>query len=849
MSSDKRTAQNFHKKQPPLMSKFVLFSVALFLIILVTGSIAFTFSMRQIIRTNKGSELSRLLEFERHRLETHVKSEISFALMIADSPLIKHYFANPANLEIQRMALEELAAYRNVFNANTIFWVNDVDKLFYFNDNDPFILDTESPDNYWYPMTLQQKEAYNFNINYNPDLNVTNLWINVPVYDNHRKPIGIVGTGVDLSIFIDMLYDNYTGRAHLYFFNAAGEITGAKNIELVAAKKNIEEELSDVGVDIIAGAKALGPGKVRAIDSSLGKIALGSVPLLEWYAVAVFPDSIVDYGSAMTALFLVMLIVVALVFVVFNVFIAGLINPLGKSMEEAEAANQAKTNFLSTMSHEMRTPMNAIIGMTTIGRNADDTSRKDYAFDKIDNASRHLLGIINDVLDMSKIEANKLELSPVSFDFEEMLKKVVNVINFRLDERRQNLYVKIDKSIPRTLFGDEQRLSQVITNLLSNAIKFTPENGTISLDSRFISEEKGMCRIQISVADTGIGITDEQKAKLFRPFEQAESGTSRKFGGTGLGLVISKSIVEMMDGKIRVESTPGQGSTFVFDVVLVRDTGKQKNPFTDDISRSNLRIFAVDEDAEIRALFTDLAANLNIDCLVAASGEEAEKMLAHDNGFDIFFIDWKLSGINGIELARHIHADKPEKPIVIIFSSADWNDIKNDVFGAGASRFLPKPLFQSDVVELLNECIGGDRASERSGKEVETGDKFVGRSILLAEDMEINREIVISLLEPTGINIECAENGAQAVDKFSAAPEKYDMIFMDLQMPEVDGYEATRRIRSLGFPKAQSIPIVAMTANVFREDVERCLEAGMNAHVGKPLTIDEVIDKLRIYLR
>jgi len=364
--------------------------------------------------------------------------------------------------------------------------------------------------------------------------------------------------------------------------------------------------------------------------------------------------------------------------------------------------------------------MNAIIGMTTIGKKSDEVFEKNNALERIGEASSHLLGIINDILDMSKIEAGKMELMSVEYNFEQMIDKVLVVINLRANEKKQKLTVRIDEAIPNVLIGDDLRLAQVITNLLGNAVKFTPEKGTISLDVRLLDEKSNVCTILISVTDTGIGISPEQISGLFRSFQQAESDTSRKFGGTGLGLSISRNIVEMMGGKIDVASELGKGSVFSFTVQL---------------TRSEEHISAGDDD-----------------------------------------------------------------PDVISCASDDITDI------------------------------------------------FAGFTVLLAEDVEINREIVLSLLEPTGLAIDCAENGSEAVRIFSESPEKYSMIFMDVQMPETDGYEATRRIRALDNPHAKTIPIVAMTANVFREDIEKCLDAGMNGHIGEPLDFDEVLKQLHLFL-
>ncbi|MCL2243618.1 MAG: ATP-binding protein [Treponema sp.] len=404
-----------------------------------------------------------------------------------------------------------------------------------------------------------------------------------------------------------------------------------------------------------------------------------------------------------------------------------------KQRMEAEEASKAKTVFLSNMSHEIRTPLNAIIGMTTIGKMSSDIGRKDDAFHKIEGASRHLLGVINDILDMSKIEANKLELSSISFDFEEMLQKAADIVNPRIEEKRQKFIINTGKGIPQVLIGDDQRLTQVITNLLSNAVKFTPDEGSICLDSRLMSEKNSVCRLEISVSDSGIGITEKQKKYLFDSFEQADARTSRNFGGTGLGLSISKRIVELMDGDIKVESEPGKGSKFTVSVLLKRGT--------------------------------------------SIENKSINKNFINENGCTV---------------------------------------------------------------------------------------DFSGKTVLLAEDIEINREIITVLLEPTHLTVENAENGEAAVRMYSESPEKYSLIFMDIQMPKMDGYEATRAIRAIEAVKQKAlaeinidsdaagsadnsrgqIPIIAMTANVFREDVEKCFKVGMNGHLRKPIDFFEMIDVL-----
>ncbi|MDR2095168.1 MAG: response regulator, partial [Treponema sp.] len=538
--------------------------------------------------------------------------------------------------------------------------------------------------------------------------------------------------------------------------------------------------------------------------------------------------------------------------------------------ESALSSARAKSEFLSNMSHEIRTPLNAIVGMTAIAKNSGETERKDYCLDKINDASAHLLGVINDILDMSKIEANKFDLSLSEFNFEKTLQRAVNVITFRVDEKKQHFTVHMDKHIPRTLIGDDQRLTQVITNLLSNAVKFTPDEGAIRLDAALVKEEGNICTIKIEVSDTGIGIDQEQQARIFSSFEQADSSISRRFGGTGLGLAISKRIVEMMGGEIWIKSEPGQGSTFGFTIKAER--GVEEIQTISAFNLKDLRVLAVDDDPDIRDYFEDIAARFGFACDTAGSGEEALEKIGRNGSYNICFVDWKLPGINGVELARRIKkqaaSTEPEQggtkvsppgqpfPIVILISATDWNVIEADARSAGVNRFLPKPLFPSSIMDCINECLGTARLMPVEKTEPDKSDNFSGYRILLAEDVEINREIVLALLEPTQLAIDCAENGTEAVRLYTGNPEAYQMIFMDIQMPGMDGYEATRRIRTfekdlnkqLAPDSPKEIPIIAMTANVFREDIEKCLESGMNDHVGKPLDFSEVLEILRRFL-
>jgi signal transduction histidine kinase/CheY-like chemotaxis protein len=518
--------------------------------------------------------------------------------------------------------------------------------------------------------------------------------------------------------------------------------------------------------------------------------------------------------------------------------------------EDAERASAAKSEFLANMSHEIRTPMNAIIGMTNIGKGSGDIEKKDYCLGKIENASIHLLGVINDILDMSKIEANKFELSITEFNFERMLIRITDVIEFKAGEKGQNLFVKTDPDIPSNIICDEQRLAQVITNLFSNAVKFTPEGGDIILRVHKLEEKGGLVTLQFAVSDTGIGISPEQQAKLFNSFVQADSGISRKFGGTGLGLAISKRIVEMMRGNIWVESVLGKGATFFFTIQAeVGAPGEDRIILPPKMEK--LRALVADDNEELREYFLSIAQKIGLPCDMAQNGFQCLRMLEDGASYDIYFVDWNMPGMDGIELTGKIREKIGHKPVIIMISSTEWSRIENAARASGVDGFIPKPLYPSHIVDCINQNLSTSRpsADDKKTPDSETDKTLAGKRVLVAEDIEINREIVLSLLEPLELDIRCAENGVQAVDMVKAEPDSFDLVFMDVHMPEMDGYEATRRIRALeeesGGPP---IPIIAMTANVFAEDIEKCIAAGMNDHVGKPLDMEQVVNRLRKFL-
>ncbi|MDL2253554.1 PAS domain-containing protein [Ruminococcaceae bacterium OttesenSCG-928-I18] len=518
--------------------------------------------------------------------------------------------------------------------------------------------------------------------------------------------------------------------------------------------------------------------------------------------------------------------------------------------EQALESTKAKSEFLSRMSHEIRTPMNAIIGMTTIAQKTKDMAKVRYCLEQIVTASAQLLGIINDILDMSKIESGKFEIVNNEFDFEKMTQNVFHVMEVRLREKNQNFTFRFDNLFTHKIVCDELRLSQVMTNLLTNAVKFTPEQGDISLSVSYRPKNEEKYLLHVEVKDTGIGVSEEQTAKLFQSFEQADGSITRKFGGTGLGLAICKQIVKLMGGDIWVESEPGVGSTFFFEVEFewgdeIRQIEIKSFP------KEDMRILVIDDSEDVLLYFTSILGSFGLKCDTAPSGEAGitlvQAALEEDMPYDLVFVDWNMPGLSGGETAREISKKAGEDLVIIMISVSDWADIEKEVRPFGITQFLPKPVLPSSLFNTIVRVTGSAPVTESYDPEEEEPD-WSGVNILLAEDIDINREIILEVLGETGLNIDCAHNGIEAVEMYRKAPQKYSMILMDVQMPQMDGLEATRRIRASGIEGAQRIPIVAMTANAFKEDVELCLSAGMNDHVAKPVNIDHLMEKLTEYI-
>jgi signal transduction histidine kinase/CheY-like chemotaxis protein/ferredoxin len=511
--------------------------------------------------------------------------------------------------------------------------------------------------------------------------------------------------------------------------------------------------------------------------------------------------------------------------------------------EEALAGAQAKTDFLSRMSHEIRTPMNAIIGMTKIAESTDELKKLRHCFTTIDAASTHLLGILNDVLDMAKIEAGKLTLDYAPLDIETMLIGICDITAAKMAQKRINFNVIMDSSMRTAYIGDELRLSQVVTNLLSNAVKFTPEGGRVTVVVTEIAQEGISSTLRFLVEDTGIGIDREGLTRLFSPFEQANKGITQRFGGTGLGLSISKSIVESMDGTIWATSSVGEGSKFYFEITLTWD-----ETVHDVAAEKMFRALVIDTNRDSRDFHGTVRRMGALDFTFVYSSEEAVTAMttARDGGapYDAVVADYDMADVR--RDIGQLRVAAGDARFVVMAPFENWGRIESELHARDMASplFVVKPLFKSALLEVLTSD-GTKKPADDTADEL----YFPGKRLLLVEDVDINREIFITLLEGSGIEIDEAENGRIGLEKFRAAPDKYDAIIMDIQMPEMNGLQASRAIRELDALRAPTVPIIAMTANAFREDIEACLEAGMNDHLMKPIDLDALGAKLKEYLR
>ena len=508
---------------------------------------------------------------------------------------------------------------------------------------------------------------------------------------------------------------------------------------------------------------------------------------------------------------------------------------LKDALLNAQNANAAKQNFLSRMSHEIRTPMNAIIGMTTIAAAyIEDQKRVADCLEKIGYSSKHLMTLINDVLDMSKIDEGKMTLSHEPFNLESVAASITSIIYPQAEEKGIAFTMPLVDVTQTMLIGDALRLNQILLNLLSNALKFTPAGGTVRLEIRQIQKKNGRVRLRFCVSDTGIGMDEAFVDRIFIPFEQASAATGQKYGGTGLGMSICKNLVTLMGGTIQVKSKLEQGTTFTVELDFeMAQHVEQTAPVLEA-----LKVLVADDDRDSCIHTTLLLENLGIVSAWVLTGVACveEVLHAHKNGeaYDVCLIDWKMPDIDGIEVTRRVREAVGPDTTIIIITAYDWSAIEQRAREAGANAFLSKPIFASTLYNTLLSVTGIEK-TVRANTNTDLHPALKGRRVLLAEDNELNREIAVELLKMTGMEVDCVCNGQEAVRQFTANGDMYDVILMDVQMPVMNGYQATQAIRKSGHARAQTIPILAMTADAFHEDVIKATEAGMNGHLAKPI--------------
>ncbi|MCL2718673.1 MAG: ATP-binding protein [Lachnospiraceae bacterium] len=755
-----------------LMRRFIIFSVILFTVLLLGGSAAFFLSIQNLTRQSKGIELTQQLEIQRIRLETSVYSEIAIIKNLAHSPLIRRYFSDPYNFYLKADAIMELESYRNTISSNSIFWVSEVNRLFYMDDRDPYLIDVDDPEEYWYLMTLHETESYNFNINYNPTLNVTNLWINAPVFDETGSPIGLVGTGIELNSFIEKIYHDINDSFLLYLINSDGEITGAKDNNLVAQKKQIEDEEFLNGVNILQRVSELLPGETESYNIQGGKLAIGSIPALNWYSVAFMPDLLSDYNTPLTALFFMMIVIVAMILIVFNMFIARNLKVLKATMVELEFASRSKSEFLATMSHEIRTPLNAIIGITQIQLQKSYLPEDDEeAFEKIFESGSGLLSIINDILDMSKIETGKLNLIMDEYDTPSLINDAVQLNIVNIGTKPIDFILDVNENLLTRLYGDELRLKQILNNLLSNAIKYTMK-GYVKLMVSDIKDGDDIY-LRFTVEDSGQGMKHEDRENLFSKYQRFNTVANRNTQGTGLGLNITKQLIEMMDGQIEVHSEYGKGSTFTvtvkqkavsYEVIGSELVEKLRNyTFAGHRQQEKLRITRVAMPYGKVLVVDDVSTNLyvaegllipyKLEIDLVDSGFSALDRIEKGRIYDVIFMDHMMPHMDGIETTKKIRGLGYEGTIIALTANALVGN--EEMFRQnGFDGFISKPIDIRQLNAALNKFIR-DRYPEEAKKYKEAQDdpqNMIALNPRLVKIMCRDAEKAIKILRETHEN-------------------------------------------------------------------------------------------------
>lgn len=597
---------------------------------------------------------------------------------------------------------------------------------------------------------------------------------------------------------------------------------------------------------------------VACMDNERRYLLCTDLPNSEWYLLSLMPFGTLDQilqdlslnrQSATLLMCFIIIGGIVIIFIIYYKLSRQQMMELEMARREAIKANKAKSEFLSSMSHDIRTPMNGIVGMTAIAMaNIDNQERVKDCLGKITLSSRHLLGLINDVLDMSKIESGKLTLNMNQVSLREIMDSIVNIVQPQVKERQQHFDIFIRKIKTEDVHCDSVRLNQILINLLSNAIKFTPEGGRINI---YLEQEDSplgdqYVRCHFRVKDSGIGMTQEFQEKIFDTFTREEKAQIDKIEGTGLGMAITKAIVDTMKGTIELQSAPGKGSEFHITLDLEKADTK-----VEDMKLPPWRMLVVDNNKDLCQSAVESLREIGIDAQWAVDGETAvamaKKCYEEDNGFEIVLLDWKMPGMDGIHTAREMRKHLGENVPILIISAYDWSEIEDEAKEAGVQGFISKPLFKSNLYLGLSRYML-DAPEKETRKETVSHRSFHGKRILLAEDNDLNWEIAEDLLSETGFQLERAENGQICVEKFEQSePGFYDVVLMDIRMPVMNGYDAAKAIRALP-RKDANLPIIAMTADAFSDDIQRCLECGMNEHVAKPIDVDRLTQLLKKYL-
>ncbi|MBQ6553469.1 MAG: response regulator [Clostridia bacterium] len=588
-------------------------------------------------------------------------------------------------------------------------------------------------------------------------------------------------------------------------------------------------------------------GSIAILNSRGEKMLLAYTPIaksVEWALLSLIPESDLNVNTQNWLLIGVVSAGLLVLFVIDLLFVQYFNKKLRKAAMEADSANKAKTDFLSAMSHDIRTPMNAIIGLTTIAqKNLGDTEATGESLRKIGLAGNHLLTLINDILDISKVESGKLNLSPVTFSVVETVENLVNLSQPMVKEKNIDFNFRVNRMEKEYLYADQLRLNQIYINILSNAVKYTEPGGSVSVDMKEEeSSVSGCVKLTYRVSDTGIGMTPEFMERMFQPFSRQTDSRVNSIQGTGLGLAITKKMVDLMGGTIECRSEEGKGTTFTV-VIDIPVSDRQR----DDMMLDSIDVLVVDDDEVLLKTAADTLESMGAAAECAKSGAEALSMVSkrrnEGRNYDVIILDWKMPDINGIETVRKIRSEIDENIPILLISAYDRSEVEEEAKKAGANGFVSKPLFRSTLYDKISQLLG------KEIKSVEPEDDYSdleGVHILVAEDNDINWEIIKAMLGMFGITADRAENGRVCVDMMREAEEGlYTLIFMDVQMPEMNGLDATRAIRKLEDPWAASIPIIAMTADAFSENVTECLNAGMDGHIAKPVDVKLVIKEIR----